>query len=107
MKTLKYEEVFRSECRDLQEACRSIREFQDKIYNEKRPHSALGYVPPTEFEANLAAQQMRPLRDSFLYEFSRHRKIYPSDEAASIAGAKSSNPLLNILAAKLSFRVLG
>ena len=57
MKTLKYEEVFRSEYRDLQEAHRSIREFVEKIYNEKRLHSALGYVPPTEFEASLAAQQ--------------------------------------------------
>lgn len=57
MKTLKYEEVFRSEYRDLHEAHRSIREFLEKIYNEKRLHSALGYVPPTEFEANLAAQQ--------------------------------------------------
>jgi putative transposase len=57
MKTLKYEEVFRSEYRDLQETHRSIREFLEKIYNEKRLHSALGYVPPTEFEATLAAQQ--------------------------------------------------
>jgi putative transposase len=57
MKTLKYEEVFRSEYRDLHEAHLSIREFLEKIYNEKRLHSALGYVPPTEFEANLAAQQ--------------------------------------------------
>jgi putative transposase len=57
MKTLKYEEVFRSDYRDLQEAHRSIREFLEKIYNEKRLHSALGYLPPTEFEAKLAAQQ--------------------------------------------------
>jgi putative transposase len=57
MKTLKYEEVFRSEYRDLQEAHLSIREFLEKIYNQKRLHSALGYVPPIEFEANLAAQQ--------------------------------------------------
>ncbi|HSU30008.1 MAG TPA: IS3 family transposase [Bryobacteraceae bacterium] len=57
MKTLKYEEVFRSEYRDLQEAHLSIREFLEKIYNEKRLHSALGYVPPAEFEANLVAQQ--------------------------------------------------
>ncbi|MGI9072323.1 MAG: IS3 family transposase [Bryobacteraceae bacterium] len=57
MKTLKYEEVFRSDHRDLQEAQLSIREFLEKIYNVKRLHSALGYVPPTEFEANLAAQQ--------------------------------------------------
>jgi len=57
MKTLKYEEIFRSEYRDLKEAHLSIREFLEKIYNEKRLHSALGYVPPVEFEAHLAAQQ--------------------------------------------------
>jgi len=57
MKTLKYEEVFRSEYRDLQEAHLSIRKFLEKIYNEKRLHSALGYVPPVEFEAHLTAQQ--------------------------------------------------
>jgi putative transposase len=57
MKTLKYEEVFRSEYRDLPEAHRSIREFLEKIYNETRLHSALGYLPPAEFEANLAAKQ--------------------------------------------------
>ncbi|MGH9581568.1 MAG: hypothetical protein ACRD4O_01360, partial [Bryobacteraceae bacterium] len=36
MKTLKYEEVFRSEYRDLHDAHRSIREFLEEIYNEKR-----------------------------------------------------------------------
>jgi transposase InsO family protein len=50
MKTLKYEEVHRNEYRDLTEARTSIREFLEKIYNQKRLHSALGYVPPAEFE---------------------------------------------------------
>jgi transposase InsO family protein len=53
MKTLKYEEVYRNEYRDLAEARASIREFLEKIYNQKRLHSALGYLPPAEFEANL------------------------------------------------------
>jgi putative transposase len=57
MKTLKYEEVHRSEYRDLAEARASIVEFLDKIYNQRRLHSALGYVPPAEFEARLAAQK--------------------------------------------------
>jgi len=56
MKTLKYEEVHRNEYRDLAEARSSIREFLETIYNRRRLHSALGYVPPAEFEAHLAAQ---------------------------------------------------
>ncbi len=51
MKTLKYEEVLRNEYRDLAEARASIAEFLEKVYNQKRLHSALGYLPPAEFEA--------------------------------------------------------
>jgi putative transposase len=51
MKTLKYEEVLRNEYRDLPEARASIAEFLEKVYNQKRLHSALGYLPPAEFEA--------------------------------------------------------
>ena len=51
MKTLKYEEVLRNDYRDLAEARASIAEFLEKVYNHKRLHSALGYLPPAEFEA--------------------------------------------------------
>jgi putative transposase len=57
MKTLKYEEVHRNEYRDLAEARCEIGTFLDKVYNQKRLHSAIGYLPPAEFEANLAAQK--------------------------------------------------
>jgi putative transposase len=53
MKTLKYEEVYRQEYRDLAEARASIARFIDKVYNQTRLHSALGYRPPVEFEQAL------------------------------------------------------
>ena len=56
MKTLKYEEVYRNEYRDLTDARSEIGAFLEKIYNHKRLHSALGYLPPAEFESNLAAR---------------------------------------------------
>ena len=52
MKTLKCEEVYRNDYRDMTEACAGIGEFLQCIYNERRLHSALGYVPPAEFEQN-------------------------------------------------------
>src|SRR6201993_3707986 len=59
IKTLKYEEVYRSEYRDLAEARASISAFLEKVYNQKRLHSALGYLPPAEFERELQAQTQK------------------------------------------------
>jgi len=50
MKTLKYEEVYRQEYRSMAEARVSIKRFIEKVYNQQRLHSALGYRPPAEFE---------------------------------------------------------
>ena len=56
IETLKYEEVYRTEYRDLAEARAGIGAFLEKVYNQKRLHSALGYLPPAEFERGLLAQ---------------------------------------------------
>jgi putative transposase len=58
MKTLKYEEVYVKEYDSVSDARRSIGHFIELVYNRKRLHSALGYVPPAEFEAAL---EERPL----------------------------------------------
>ena len=53
MKTLKYEEVYRSEYRDLADAYARIGEFLEVVYNQKRLHSALDYRSPVQFERSL------------------------------------------------------
>ena len=55
LKTLKYEQVYREDYRDYAEANTGIEHFLEKVYNEKRLHSALGYRPPAEFEASLVS----------------------------------------------------
>jgi len=50
MKTLKAEEVSLRQYRDLEQARRSIGHFLEEVYNQCRLHSALGYLPPAEFE---------------------------------------------------------
>jgi len=57
IKTLKYEEVYRDEYRDLAEARVSIERFLEQVYNERRLHSALGYRPPAEFEVAWQSSQ--------------------------------------------------
>ena len=50
-KTLKKEEVYLSRYKNFEEAHTNLGAFLDDIYNVKRLHSSLGYLPPTEFEA--------------------------------------------------------
>ena len=61
MKTLKYEDVYRQEYRDLAEARASVAQFIEKIYNGRRLHSALGYQPPAEFERSLLTASLPPV----------------------------------------------
>ena len=60
MKTLKHEEVHRQEYRDLPEARSCLERFIEKVYNQRRLHSAPGYRPPAEFEQALLVQSYAP-----------------------------------------------
>lgn len=53
MRTLKYEEVHLFEYETLAEARERISHFLEEVYNQKRLHSAIGYVPPAEYEQQL------------------------------------------------------
>lgn len=57
-KTLKREEVYLKEYRTFAEAEANIQTFIEDVYNTKRLHSSLGYLPPTEFEAAFARRTM-------------------------------------------------
>jgi transposase InsO family protein len=54
-RTLKYEEIYLKHYQTFAEAEANLREFIETVYNTKRLHSSLGYMPPSEFEAALAA----------------------------------------------------
>src|SRR5256714_14211766 len=57
-KTLKQEEVYLKQYQTFEEAESNIGQFIEDVYNTKRLHSSLGYVPPSEFEMAYA-QGMR------------------------------------------------
>jgi transposase InsO family protein len=51
MKTLKYEEVYLWDYKTMADVLKRIPYFISQVYNKKRLHSSLGYVPPEEFES--------------------------------------------------------
>ena len=53
MRTLKYEEVYLNDYETFAEVLSSMEHFIEAVYNHKRLHSAIGYLPPAEFEASL------------------------------------------------------
>ena len=50
IRTLKEEEVHLNDYEDIHEARDRIEQFITQVSHQKRPHSALGYLTPVEFQ---------------------------------------------------------
>jgi len=75
MKTLKTEEVNGKAYANIEDARRQIGAFIETIYNRQRLHSALGYKPPVEFEAELRPVTPTPNQDEACHSISvSHRR---------------------------------
>jgi putative transposase len=81
MKTLKQEEIYCSEYRDMEDLRANLSVFLDRYYNAIRLHSALGYLSPDEFEKRAAQSATAETPAAPRMSFSRHEEIYPSDMA--------------------------
>ena len=57
-KTLKYEEVHLGNYETYEDVIERLPFFLEEVYNRKRLHSSIGYLPPVEFEA--AVLNMKP-----------------------------------------------
>ena len=76
LKTLKREEIYANDYRDLEHLKANIEAFLEHYYNRCRLHSALGYLPPEEFEQ--AATSATACTGASM-SFFRHAEIYRSD----------------------------
>jgi putative transposase len=85
MKTLKREEIYANDYRDLEHLLGNIEVFIEQYYNRCRLHSALGYRPPEEFE-----QEASPAINSAgaRMSFFRHGEIYQSDAGGNNSGER-------------------
>ena len=50
MKTLKYDEIYLWNYETWNDVIDRLPNFIEEVYNKKRLHSGIGYLPPEEFE---------------------------------------------------------
>lgn len=76
MNTLKSEEISCRQYSTLEELRHNIEDFIERIYNTERLHSALGYLPPEEFEKALGVSTTESPGGPIALSFPRHKEIY-------------------------------
>jgi len=69
MKTLKQEEIYCHQYRDMEDLATHLREFLDNYYNRLRLHSALGYRTPEEFERDAPAAVSSGVPDAAVMKY--------------------------------------
>jgi len=84
MKTLKREEIYASDYRDLEQLRQNLEEFIERYYNRVRLHSALAYQSPEEFEQSLVFSHHAA---AATMSFFRHAEDYRPDAASSVRGS--------------------
>jgi transposase InsO family protein len=84
MKTLKQEEIYLNDYRDLEHLRMNVEEFLEQYYNRRRLHSSLAYQSPEEFE-----QSLSPTISSAAVKMSffRHQESSRSDELNIATGS--------------------
>ncbi|MBU2598606.1 MAG: DDE-type integrase/transposase/recombinase, partial [Actinobacteria bacterium] len=58
-RTLKVEEVYMFSYETYRDVIKRIPYFIEEVYNKKRLHSSLGYMPPEEFESKIKYNKMK------------------------------------------------
>ena len=86
MKTLKREEIYANEYRDLDHLRTNIEAFIEQYYNRCRLHSALGYKTPEEFEQAITSTATSA---GATMSFFRHGEDYRPDGAEALRGTDS------------------
>ena len=85
LKTLKREEIYANEYRDLEHLFANLEAFIEQYYNRCRLHSALGYRSPEEFEQDASTTVNSA---GATMSFFRHTEIYQSDEKDFSSGER-------------------